>query len=269
MPNDLLIHASTRRILDAYIAQPPHALLLVGPLGIGKLTLAVHWAKNLDDNPQIVAPDEKGSIGIETIRRLYRDARSKREGQQVIIIDHAEVMSLEAENALLKLLEEPRQGVSFILTATHTESLLPTIVSRTQQVTVRQLGNNDLVQMANKLDPDSRVQALFIAQGRPATLAQLIETPVRFDQEKQFMRQAKQLLTAPSYERYLAISKLTDRATCIATLSAMLQMVSLQIKRSADPKPWLQQATALEHALTQIQSNGNIRAQLLRLFSSY
>lgn len=280
MLDDLLIHPATKAALSAYIAQPPHALLLVGPNGVGKHSLAIAWAKAVlqDDQyaPQIVAPDEKGSISIETIRELYRTVRGKRAERQLIIIDHAEGMSLEAENAFLKLLEEPREGVTFVLTAPHADALLPTILSRLQSVIVYPVDAGVLQAFASaqkKLTPAELAQLLFIAEGRPAMLAQLLQDETLLAEHRTYMQRAKELLTAKPYARYITISSLSaDRSVCFATLRAMLQMVELQLKKNTQPvqlKNLIAMSESLQTALSLLEKNGNIKAQLLKLFASY
>lgn len=276
----LLINPATRIALEASAKQPPHALLLLGAEGIGKLTLAKAWAHHVADGSallQVVTPDERGTITIEAIRELYKTVRGKREEPQIIIVDHAEAMSLEAENAFLKLLEEPRPGVTFVLTAPHTEALLPTILSRVQRITVLPCSTAVLhayaTQHASAPSQADLVQLLFIAKGRPATLIRLLEQTDELAEARAIMAQAKELLAAKPYERYIFVSKSSgDRKTCVAVLEAMQYMASLQLKKSASESQaqrWLVLSQALETTLQQLVANGNVKAQLLKLFTSY
>jgi len=75
-------------------------------------------------------------ISIERIRAIRHDSSLKSfEGRgRVVIIAEAEAMTAEAANALLKLLEEPPPATTLILTTTRVQGVLPTIVSRCQQV---------------------------------------------------------------------------------------------------------------------------------------
>lgn len=76
------------------------------------------------------------TIGIDRIRELRRvTALKPLEGQGcVVIIAEVEKMTTEAANALLKILEEPPQGMTMILTTSNINALLPTIVSRCQEI---------------------------------------------------------------------------------------------------------------------------------------
>lgn len=151
-----------------------HAYLLVGPQGIGKMTLALNLAQVVNceapeegnkarkepcgqcsqcqriasgKHPDVqvlgLASGEggegKSKISIERIRELQQAASlSAFEGKyRVFIIDGAEHLSLEAANCLLKTLEEPPPNVLLILLTVDDELLLPTLRSRCQRIELR------------------------------------------------------------------------------------------------------------------------------------
>ena len=279
MFEDILIHDTAAMTLRALANKPPQSLLLIGPSGVGKTTMAEAWARNIATQPsgvRIVEPDEKGSISIDAVRELYRAGRSKQAGRQVIVILDIDTMSIEAENAFLKLLEEPREGLIFVLTAASTEAILPTILSRVQTVTVSVLTDETIrrfiVEQKPGIADSDLAQLVFIAQGRPGIAASLLEGDA-LDKQRVRMQTVKQLLTASLFERFVFINSLArDRQACLEDLSAMLRIVEVQVKNASDQgkiSHWLQLANTLEATLQAIQANGNMRAQLLRLFSSY
>lgn len=268
--NELLLHPRTKAELLALAEDPPQGLLLVAPHGMGKLTIAKTWAASVTQAQliTILEPDEKGTITIDATRTLYQRTRSKQSGHQVVIIDHAEAMGVEAQNAFLKLLEEPRANVTFILTAPSAESLLPTILSRIQITSVLPVAAADLMQHAarTKSDPQTLAQILFVAAGRPATFVTLLQNPQAFERHKAIMQRAKQLLGATPYERLAQVQELAkDRAEAVATLEAMAYMISQQI-RKAPTNALLIFADALQECLQRLQQNGNVRAQLTHVF---
>ena len=79
---------------------------------------------------------QKREIGVEQIRRLIADAsvRPNEADRKVYIIDRADLMNGPAQNAALKLLEEPPAGVMFLLCAVNAELLLPTVRSRCAEI---------------------------------------------------------------------------------------------------------------------------------------
>ncbi len=137
--------------------------LFVGPPRVGKTTLALYLAGLLNclapnSEPcgqcsacrriaQGLHPDvrvinkEAGSIKIDQIREMQREiALSPFEGRwRVYVLCDFQQATVEAANCLLKTLEEPPPKVVLILTATESEALLPTIVSRCQVLNLRAL----------------------------------------------------------------------------------------------------------------------------------
>lgn len=130
-----------------------HSYLFVGTEGIGKKQIAKEFAKALlclnndkycntcksciefDDNNNpdfvILEPDEN-SIKIEQIREIQRKVVEKPiiSNQKVYIIDNSDKMTTEAQNCLLKTLEEPPKYITIILIGTNENAFLSTIKSR-------------------------------------------------------------------------------------------------------------------------------------------
>ncbi len=115
-----------------------HSYLFLGTSGIGKKLIAKQFAKmilgyDLENNPdfQIIEP-EGASIKIEQIRTMQKrvlEAPIKCD-KKVYIIDDADLMTKEAQNCLLKTLEEPPEFVNIILIGSNGNNFLSTIKSR-------------------------------------------------------------------------------------------------------------------------------------------
>src|SRR5690625_3688729 len=82
----------------------------------------------------------------------------------VVILSDIETMRKEAVNAFLKLLEEPSENVMFILTSSRPEQLLPTIVSRCQEIRLQALSSGDIEEGLTRYDGISREDAAYLAR---------------------------------------------------------------------------------------------------------
>lgn len=135
-----------------------HAYLFSGPSGTGKRRAAMAFAQaiyctELDDDAcghciecrkvehgnhpdlQLVEPDGQ-FIKIDQIRTLQRDFAYRTSGarHKVYVIVHADRMTMEAANSLLKFLEEPTHAVVAVLVSDNGHAVLPTLQSRSQWV---------------------------------------------------------------------------------------------------------------------------------------
>lgn len=137
----------------------PHALLITGERGAGKRDTARKCARMLlcTKSPKpcgacpgcrltaagthpdlLIVEAQKGTIRIDAVRKMMGELSKKPYGDayRVVLIENAQQMSVQAQNCLLRTLEEPPQNVVFILTCTSERDLLHTIVSRCQPVRI-------------------------------------------------------------------------------------------------------------------------------------
>lgn len=273
--NEPIVHPSTKLLLDSLIADLPQSVLLIGPIGVGLGTIAKYIAAQNQTQPSIVLPEkddkidlEKGVISVDMIRRLYMQTRTIETKKRIIIIDYAERMGIGAQNAFLKLLEEPGQGTYFIL-ATHSSSkLLPTITSRVRLLEIRSITvdqSNTLLDHLDVQDKTKRLQLLFMATGLPAELNRLVGDNGYFEQQSNIMRDARTLLQSKIYEKLLVAHKYKDSRPDALILLSYAENI---LRRSISAKPQLGlilQIDGLLGAYQHIQANGNIRLCLARL----
>ena len=119
----------------------PQALLFSGPDKIGKRDFAVDFARGLAGesavNPDLlILEPEKGVIGIKAARDLLNKLSLKPYAAtcKVAVIDQAHTLNKEAQNCLLKFLEEPAENTYLILVTAFPFLLLDTVRSRLQKI---------------------------------------------------------------------------------------------------------------------------------------
>src|SRR5437762_9264832 len=149
-----------------------HAYLFCGTRGTGKTSTARILAKALNcekskepttepcgkcesclaiargDDIDVIEIDAASNTGVDNVRDLiansqFHPARSR---FKVYIIDEVHMLSKNAFNALLKILEEPPEHVKFILATTEAEKIPPTILSRCQRYDFRNISTREIAE---------------------------------------------------------------------------------------------------------------------------
>ncbi len=268
----IIVNKSSQHILNQLVQDWPHALLLSGPEGIGLKTIALEYARQVAETIQVVLPEkneavdlEKGTISIELIRRLYSSTRTVEPKGRVVIIDYAERMGLPAQNAFLKLLEEPNETTHFILLSHAPDTLLPTIHSRSQHVALRKVSidqSESLLDELNVRDITKRTQLLFIANGLPAQLTKLASDETLFEARATIVRDARTYVSGSPYQRLLLAKDYKDRrAEALTLLTDSMEMLKTSLT-SSDSPALLRRLNHLETLHQRITEQGNVRLQL-------
>ena len=175
-------------------ARLPGGILLHGPRGIGKATLAFDIARTVfgrtgDEDPAHIAaqvaaggypnlrvlrkaPRETGkgyytAIRVEEVRGLIGESRMTRgrAGFRIVIVDAIDDCNPSSANALLKILEEPPPETLFLLVSHRPGGLLPTIKSRCHAVALRPLSDADVRRVLG--EQPGIDHAVELAAGRP------------------------------------------------------------------------------------------------------
>jgi replication-associated recombination protein RarA len=246
--DDLVLHDATNTQLKHFVAAPSHAVLLNGPDGIGKTAIAeglvcelLHvTADKLFNYPhfRIVSADGN-SISIEMIRNLQKFLQLKTIGtaplRRAVIIEHAQALTTEAQNAFLKLLEEPPADTLMILTVDSPRSLLPTILSRTQVITVAVPTQAQLAALmtASGKDEATQRQAYFLSGGLPGLLCALLAG----DEAHPLLGsvgQAKALLQKSTFERMAIVDGLSkQKESAQGVVSALERIAEAMLAQAA------------------------------------
>ena len=173
MFNNILGNEEAKKILENTIKTQniSHSYMFIGQNGIGKFMIAKEFAKailcqgeqkpcntcescikfNGENNPdiQIIDEIEEKSIKTETIKEMVKGVYEKPiEGsRKVYIINDSQKMTKEAQNSLLKTLEEPPEYVVIILITENENLLLNTIKSRCTKIKFNPLKDNEIIKI--------------------------------------------------------------------------------------------------------------------------
>lgn len=160
-----------------------HALLFAGPDGVGKFTAARLLACRLHDSAKaltvghadvhVLEPNDKGKITVDMIREstAVLHIRPLEGPFKIMIIRDADWMNHQAQNALLKTLEEPPGSSRLVLTTSRPQTFLPTILSRCQRIDFRPVPLDDITKMLierSQLTPDRARLIAALSHGSPA-----------------------------------------------------------------------------------------------------
>ena len=221
-----------------------HAYLFTGPEHIGKALLAQRFAQTLlctgggdgHDAPQnpcnaclscrkvmhgnhpdvhyISRPADKQFILIEQVRALQADAARKTlEGRRnIFIIQGMHEMNVQAANCLLKTLEEPEPDVVLLLTAPDPGLLLPTILSRVQQVPMQLLTTKQIKTALEdrwRVEPDEANLIAALAAGRMGWAVQAVEDEDMLAERQTQLETLAKLSTAGKVQRFDVAQRLS------------------------------------------------------------
>jgi len=175
---------------DIAAKNPVHAYIFEGAEGLGKRSCAAYFAATLQctgsnapcgscepcaqsrsgNNPDIKSLSLKDitarkTIGADDIRGIISDCyiRPFSADYKVYIIEDGDALTQQAQNALLKILEEPPAYVVFIICTTNTGFILPTVLSRSRTVKLLPRSDSDIQRYIISAYPHLAQNAAFIA----------------------------------------------------------------------------------------------------------
>lgn len=258
-----------------------HAYLFFGPPQVGKFALAKQLAEYLETGawPEeegrraltdalVTGPDEKGVIGIDAARavREFLSQKPFVSARRTAIVDRAELFTSEAQNALLKVAEEPPESALLVLILPDPEILWPTLQSRFQKMYFPQVAQKDIEAWLKKehgADAKKAAAAAKASGGRPGAALDLLQGKGAERREL-----AERFFDTPPAARKDFVKELTEPEDF--NFAAFLD--SLIAHLAAGPRPGGGKNSELWHAVLELRrmqdaTNLSPRIQLMNLWT--
>lgn len=174
----------------------PHAVMLLGPSGVGKTTICKYLARRLKsegrDFQYINCASQRGIDGIREIES-QRSAYAANGGSRLYCFDECHRLTKDAQAALLIMLEEIYDHCYFVFLTTEPQSVLLTLRTRCQPVELKSLASGDAVILLDKvaklegkkLHREVRTEIVNRAEGSARQALQLLEKVFRFSTSKE------------------------------------------------------------------------------------
>ena len=274
-------HNNVKQKLDKIIStnSVSHAYLFSGKEGIGKKTLAIEFAKSVMCNVsnkfeycneceachtfdsgndfKMIIPT-KNVIKVDEIREFCSELFLKptKAVRKVFIIDDAECMNEQAQNALLKVLEEPPLYATIILITSNKEKLLNTIKSRVVEVSFDSLSTEDIRSILNLNNIQYTEDAIKYSNGSYKKALDFINDDM-FEIAKEIAKllESKDFLaTNRKFEEIKSDKNLKSNITIILEKTMQIFFVKLKNEKCLEYK----NIEKLEETIQKIKRNANV-----------
>ena len=239
--NDLLVHPKTAASLKAVSDRPRSAVMLVGESGAGKKTFAFSLSADLLDISMqaldyfphfmhIYKHDGDKDISIGAIREVVSKLKLTIPGTQpikrIVLIEDAQLLSIEAQNSLLKVLEEPPAASLFILTVSSKLAVLQTIASRCQAIEILPVSLHQAIEYFEESNSREIIEKAWRLSGGNVGLMVSLINENESHPLKKAVDEAKTFLKKTRYQRLLMLEELAkDKSQLILFLDALERVV--------------------------------------------
>lgn len=290
---NIIGHTRQRTLLRSIAAGPlpHHAFFLSGPEGIGKSVVGLEFAASLLGVPDGLLPSgqdflllepvvskqgTKAVIPVESVRAAghFLSRFPTESPRRVLMIDSAESMNESAQNAILKVLEEPNGTSVLILVSARPGAVRETIRSRAFNVPFSLVPEAELrtgAELAFGADLLSSVEPFFFSLGRPGIVCGALSDPKRFATRRDLLRSLFRITSLSPAERIALSEELSSSAQ--ETIRLLEWWVSgLRFMRRGERDPdkiaslfgFLEEVEAATRTIR--ETNANPRLVLDRLF---
>jgi DNA polymerase III delta prime subunit len=289
--NNLLLHPQSKLQLKNTLNNPPQALLISAIAGSGKKTLSAALAAellklppagNINDYPyyfHVRRLKNKNDISIAQIRETVDALKLKVPGSKIIkrliFIEDAQFLSIPAQNALLKNLEEPNPDTVFLLSVNSVQNVLPTISSRTQRLELQPVSLIDAKAYWDDKFAASSIESAWRLSGGSIGLMHALLNKNEDHPLKKAVDDAKELIRASKYQRLLQADRTSrNKDQFVLLLDALsrtlsfLQQTAVKNNKEAQSKNILISRKAIKESSEALDTNANPRLVALKLVMS-
>lgn len=239
----------------------PHGIIIDGAAGTGKKTLAgiiaqycvctsdkirpcgicsgcIKAQKNIHPDIMIADGNESGTLSVDAVRQIRSSAyiMPNEAPTKVYMLLNCDKMLAPAQNAFLKILEEPPENVQFIMTVKSASSMLSTIRSRARIISLYPAGVQDAADIAKKRFPEKDIAEIEhianICDGNIGMTLQMLETG-----GEEARNLAEEILQAVTLSAEYPLLQLTSRLSAnrnfaVSVLDCMTEIAADCIKAS-------------------------------------
>ena len=270
----MLINNTTRKMIDAYVFRPHTAALIHtnDSADTGK-QIAQHIHRKLCPEPNnhllVLDGADQRTIGVDAIRELQAKVRlraDKKDGiSRVLAVYEAHKLTNEAQNALLKTIEETAARTLVLLVADDSSALLRTVRSRCLEIKVLPLTAEDIrtSSFAKGVDENQVKVAIALSGGNPDKVQKLLTSGV-----PESIQTAKQYLSQNQYERGVHAKDFSDQKNLSELLINLRIICGAALRNAGTPKArdaWAKRLTAVVNAQEHLASQVNTKLVLLNL----
>ena len=274
----ILTSHDTSNKLEIYSEHLPQSLIVVGSNGMGKETVLRELAEKVAGpkwfhSTKILEPiSDKKQISIDQIRELKGSLKLSTSKLRIILIPHAEKLTTEAQNSLLKMLEEPPTMTHFLLATPKISNLLITIQSRS---IIWPLAKPSIEEIHNYFPTNSKLEldkAILVSERRPGMLVELVDEGIGHDLIVS-LDTAKEILSLNEFSRMCLVNNITKDPTSLNNLlnaleivcrSALHNVVDKEDQKST--KAWQKRLKYVETAISQLDKNIQTKLVISKLF---
>ncbi|HIA91750.1 TPA: hypothetical protein EYO12_01380 [Candidatus Saccharibacteria bacterium] len=265
----IFIHPKTRSNLASIQSNLPQVVIFAGSDGLGKRYAALEVIKFLENESAqqieslnferlLLVDTDDPSIGIGEIKDLEKIIKLSSNKKRYIIINEAEKMTTEAQNAFLKTLEESPPNTHTMLLAQNVNRLLPTVRSRSQIIDFYTASKDQFEEWLIRELGVERPQATKLYY-ETSCKPRLAYESLREDQGDDSIELAKKLLRSSQSQRLELIKPLAkDSAGLANTLNGLMTVVRSALQhaiRSDQPKEKIKQWKQRVELLLDLQNN--------------